>query len=151
MHNEFLAGPAGGLVLLIRRITVDPSQTRLAGILQDYSLGSCPERAIGVVRTSFLTGVVCLHTMPVVMATSTRKPRSQIIARKLAAEKAEEVARVLHSFAGSLKALDASSPETRKSAVTPRNWWRVQAGRFKDDPTFSEFVAQVQAARRAEG
>jgi hypothetical protein len=34
--------------------------------------------------------------------------------------------------------------------VTPRNWWRLQAGRFKDDPTFDQFVAQVQAARKHE-
>jgi hypothetical protein len=34
--------------------------------------------------------------------------------------------------------------------VTPRNWWRLQAGRFKDDPTFSEFVALVRAARSQE-
>jgi hypothetical protein len=43
-------------------------------------------------------------------------------------------------------------PAIRKpAAATPRNWWRLQAGRFKNDPTFPEFVAQVQAARRHEG
>ena len=33
----------------------------------------------------------------------------------------------------------------------PRNWWRLQAGRFKDDLTFSDFVAKVQEARKHEG
>ena len=29
-----------------------------------------------------------------------------------------------------------------------RNWQRLQAGKFKSDPTFPEFVAQVQTAKR---
>jgi len=54
------------------------------------------------------------------MATSQRKPRlKRATAQKRAAQK-----------------------------ITPRNWWRLQAGRFKDDPTFADFVAQVQAARK---
>jgi len=69
----------------------------------------------------------------------------------MAAEKAEEVAEALHLFAATLISLDGSSPAKRTPAPTPRNWWRLQAGRFKDDPTFPDFVAQVQAARKREG
>jgi len=61
------------------------------------------------------------------------------------------VAKVLHSFATTLKSLDELEPTTGTPAPTPRNWWRIQAGRFKNDPTFSDFVAQVQAARKREG
>jgi hypothetical protein len=86
------------------------------------------------------------------MATSTRKPPTKrSTPQKQAAEKAEEVAKALHSFAATLSLLDATKPAGRKAVATPRNWWRLQAGRFKDDPTFPDFVAQVQAARRNEG
>jgi hypothetical protein len=86
------------------------------------------------------------------MAASTRKsPTSRATAQKQAAEKAEEAARVLHSFAASLTNLDALTPAARAPIAIPRNWWRLQAGRFKDDPTFPDFVAQVQAARKREG
>jgi hypothetical protein len=86
------------------------------------------------------------------MATSTRKPPgNRASAQKLAALKAEEVAKVLHSFATTLKSLDELKPAKRTPVPTPHNWWRVQAGRFKNDPTFSDFVAQVQAARKREG
>jgi hypothetical protein len=87
-----------------------------------------------------------------VMATSTRKPSNRRpTAQKRAADKAEEVAKVLHSFAATLNSLDALNPPTRKALPNPRNWWRLQAGRFKDDPTFPDFVAQVQATRKREG
>jgi hypothetical protein len=88
------------------------------------------------------------------MTTSVRKSRGKPeSAQKLVAEKAEEVASVLHSFAATLISLDQSAPPGGRSAPapTPRNWWKVQAGRFKNDPTFAEFIAQVQAARRHEG
>jgi hypothetical protein len=86
------------------------------------------------------------------MATSSRKSQAgRASAQKRAAEKAEEVAAVLHSFAATLNSLDAVAPASRAPLPTPRNWWRLQAGRFKDDPTFSDFVAQVQAARKHEG
>ena len=85
------------------------------------------------------------------MATSTRKPSpSHATAQKRAAEKAEEVAELLHSFAATLFSLDALTTASRKPPTTPRNWWRLQAGRFKKDPTFSDFVAQIQAARKQE-
>jgi hypothetical protein len=84
------------------------------------------------------------------MPTATRKtPTSRATAQKRAAQKAEEVANVLHSFATALSNLDDSAPKSLKP--TPRNWWKLQAGRFKNDTSFSEFVAQVQAARRQEG
>jgi hypothetical protein len=87
-----------------------------------------------------------------VMATSTRKSQAlRASAQKIAAQKAEEVAQVLHSFAATLNSLDELKPADRTPAPTPRNWWRVQAGRFKNDSTFSDFVAQVQAARKREG
>jgi hypothetical protein len=83
------------------------------------------------------------------MATSTRKPSaSRATAGKRAAKQAEALAENLRSFAASLLSLEDATPATK---VTPRNWWRVQAGRFKDDPTFPDFVARVQAARRQEG
>jgi len=86
------------------------------------------------------------------MATSTRKSStSHATAQKRAAEKAEEAAKVLHSFAATLTSLDAMTPVSRARTPNPRNWWRLQAGRFKADPTFSEFVAKVQEARKHEG
>lgn len=86
------------------------------------------------------------------MATSTRKSSSRRpTAQQRAADKAEEVADVLRDFAASLQSLDALKPTAREALPTPRNWWRLQAGRFKKDPTFPDFVAQVQAARRHEG
>lgn len=86
------------------------------------------------------------------MTTSTEES-SEIYAKaqKLAAEKAEEAAKLLHSFAASLNSLDELTPPARQPSPTPRNWWKSQAGRFKDDPTFAEFVANVQAARKQEG
>ena len=68
---------------------------------------------------------------------------------KLVAERAEEVATVLKSFAASLKTLNAANPTSAKPAQ--EKWWRTQAGRFEDDPTFADFVADVQAARKREG
>ncbi len=100
----------------------------------------------------FLTAAPQTPIIPLDMATSTRK--SSILrssAQKRAARKAEEAAKVLHSFAQSLNSLDALTPASGKTAVTKRNWWRAQAGRFKDDSSFPEFVAQVQAARKKEG
>jgi hypothetical protein len=47
------------------------------------------------------------------------------------------------------KELAVPCPKNR--LPTPPNWWRVQAGRFKNDPTFADFVAQVQAIRKVEG
>lgn len=86
------------------------------------------------------------------MAASARKsPTTPASAQKRAAEKAEEVAGVLHSFAATLISLDAVAPTHRTSTPTPRNWWHLQAGRFKGDPTFADFVARVQAARKREG
>jgi hypothetical protein len=86
------------------------------------------------------------------MATSTRKSSGQrATAQKRAAEKAEEVAKLLHSFAQSLKSPEVSTSDGGQPRATARNWWRAQAGRFKDDPTFGEFVARAQAARRQEG
>ena len=86
------------------------------------------------------------------MAISARIPSTQrTTAQKGAAQKAEEVAKVLGDFAASLNSLDALNPPAREPLPTPRNWWRLQAGRFKKDPSFPEFVAQVQAARRHEG
>jgi hypothetical protein len=86
------------------------------------------------------------------MPTSVRKsPNRRATAQKRAADKAEEVAKALHSFAATLNSLDATNPATGRPVPTPRNWWRLQAGRFKGDATFPEFVAQVQAARRREG
>jgi len=85
------------------------------------------------------------------MGTSTRKPSKRpASAQARAAEKAEALAHLLQSFADSLLSLDVL-PKASNRAPTPRNWWRVQAGRFRDDPTFSDFVAGVQAARKHEG
>jgi ketosteroid isomerase-like protein len=84
------------------------------------------------------------------MATSTRKPVTRrASAEKRAARNAEEAAKILHSFADSLLMLNALKQPVR-AKPTPRNWWRLQAGRFKDDPTFPHFVAKVQAARKRE-
>jgi hypothetical protein len=84
------------------------------------------------------------------MSIATRKSASRrATAQKRAAQKAEEVAKVLHSFATALNNLDDSTPKSLKPS--PRNWWKLQAGRFKNDSSFSDFVAQVQAARRQEG
>jgi len=74
---------------------------------------------------------------------------SRASAQKRAAEEVEEVAKALHSFAATLTSLDALTPAAR--AATKHHWWRLQAGRFRDDPTFPDFVAQVQAARKHEG
>jgi hypothetical protein len=103
-------------------------------------------------RFAFLTVTPCVPIIPCDMATTMRKPAARhATAQKLAAEKAEEAAKVLHSFAATLKSLDALTPPRDTRAPTPRNWWRMQAGRFNDDPTFGDFVAQVQAARKREG
>ncbi|HSU67869.1 MAG TPA: hypothetical protein VLJ39_13415 [Tepidisphaeraceae bacterium] len=86
------------------------------------------------------------------MATTARKSaQKQQSAQKLAARKAEEAAAALHSFAATLAPLDIPQKAGRTPTPSPRNWWRVQAGRFKDDPTFADFVAEVQAARKHEG
>jgi hypothetical protein len=77
---------------------------------------------------------------------STRRKSAQ----KRAAELAEEAAKALRSFADSLKLLETAASNGGKQTPTPRNWWRVQAARFENDPTFGEFVARVQAARRQE-
>lgn len=83
------------------------------------------------------------------MAASTRKPpASRATAQKLAARRAEEAARVLHSLAATLNSLDESTRAVHTATPTPRNWWKVQAGRFGDDPTFADFVAEVKAARK---
>jgi hypothetical protein len=83
------------------------------------------------------------------MAVSAKKtPANRAAAQKLAARRAEELAKALHSFAGTLSALDTQDYAGRNP--TPRNWWRLQAGRFKSDPSFPEFVAEVQASRRRE-
>lgn len=71
-------------------------------------------------------------------------------ARQRAARKAEQVGKLLQSFAADLNSLDESTPAHRP-VPTPRNWWHLQAGRFKDDSAFFDFVAQVQAARKREG
>jgi hypothetical protein len=86
------------------------------------------------------------------MPNYTRRSSPQLAtAQKRAAQKAEEVARVLRAFAASLNSLDALKLAVRGQLPTPRNWWRLQAGRFKKDPTFPDFVSQIQAARRREG
>jgi len=88
--------------------------------------------------------------IPEVMAASTRKRSARRASpEKRAAKQAEELAKTLHSFAAALQSL-ASLGQPENPKPTPRNWWRLQAGRFKDDPTFAEFVAQVQAARKQE-
>lgn len=66
---------------------------------------------------------------------------------ELAADRAAELAELLRSFAESLRSLDVSAKQAGERDVTPRNWWRLQAGRFADDPTFEDFVREVQAAR----
>jgi hypothetical protein len=76
---------------------------------------------------------------------SSRKPTS---ARKRAAREAEQAARVLHSFAASLMSMEKQMAAAAKPTPTPRNWWRLQAGRFKDDPSFAHFAAQVRASRK---
>jgi len=43
---------------------------------------------------------------------------------------------------------DLALPPANREQATPRNWWKLQAGRFKNDPTFAEFVGQVQIARK---
>jgi len=84
------------------------------------------------------------------MPTAIRKsPARRATAQERAAEKAEEVAKLLHSFAAALNNLDVSG--SKSTLPTPRNWWKLQAGRFKNDPTFADFVAQVQASRKQEG
>ena len=86
------------------------------------------------------------------MPTITRKSSvRRATAQKRAAEKAQEAADVLHSLASSLALLDSVTPVEGKPKPTPRNWWKLQAGRFKNDSTFSDFVAQVQASRKREG
>ena len=99
-----------------------------------------------------MTGGSVVPIILVVMATLARKPSlRRPSAQKLAALKAEEAANVLHSLAATLNTLEQSDREGRSAIPTTRNWWRVQSGAFRDDPTFPEFVAQVQAARRREG
>jgi hypothetical protein len=83
------------------------------------------------------------------MATILKKPSTRLTAQQRTARKAEEAAKVLHSFATALNSLSSTEPKSNRP--TPRNWWKVQAGRFKDDPTFSDFVAQIQSARKLEG
>jgi hypothetical protein len=84
-----------------------------------------------------------------VMATTLKKsPSRRASAQKRAAREAEQVAKVLHSFAATLIALEEVAAARAKPAPTPRNWWRLQAGRFKDDSSFPRFAAQVQAARK---
>jgi hypothetical protein len=76
--------------------------------------------------------------------------RDRAAAQRLAAKRAEEAAKVLHSLAETLAALNPAAPPTRQTKITPRNWWRLQAGHFADDPSFPEFVQQIQAARKRE-
>jgi hypothetical protein len=95
---------------------------------------------------SYLTIIIFVMAIPL-----TKVSGIQARAQKRAAQKAEEAAEVLHSFAATLNSLGALPHRHRKTAATPRNWWRTQAGRFRNDPTFAEFVAQVQAARKREG
>jgi hypothetical protein len=84
------------------------------------------------------------------MAVTTRKSSSkQLTPQRRAAEKAEQVAKLLHSFAADLNGLDTRT--NKRIEPTPRNWWNLQSGRFKTDPTFADFVAQIQAARKQEG
>jgi hypothetical protein len=86
------------------------------------------------------------------MATVTRKASPSVAtARKRAAARAEEAAKALHSLATTLTSLDALTHASRTPTVTPRNWWRLHAGRFRHDPTFYDFVGEVQAARKREG
>jgi hypothetical protein len=88
------------------------------------------------------------------MATATRKSStSRTSAQKRVAKEAEQVAKHLHSFAASLNSIDASfiHGHGANPKPTPRNWWKLQAGRFKNDSTFADFVAEVQAARKQEG
>jgi hypothetical protein len=80
------------------------------------------------------------------MARTATIPKSP---QRLAAKRAAELAEVLQAFAESLRTLDASVKLT-SAQPTPRNWWRLQAGRFKEDPTFAGFVRQVQACRKGQ-
>lgn len=88
--------------------------------------------------------------MPIIqsaMATAAQQARKNPkVPAHLAAQRAAELADVLQAFAETLRSLDASMTPGRKPGI--RNWWRTQAGRFKDHPTFSEFVRQVQDARK---
>jgi len=107
-------------------------------------------RMRAVLRNS-LTAAISAPIIVIAMPTSTKKlSNRRATAQKRAAAKAEEAAKVLHSLAVTLLSLDAFTPPGRMAPPTPRNWWRLQAGRFKDDPTFPDFVAQVQAARKCE-
>ena len=45
---------------------------------------------------------------------------------------------------GEIVTIDVESNDT----VSASNVWREQAGRFRDDPTFDEFVAEIQSKRR---
>jgi hypothetical protein len=74
-----------------------------------------------------------------------------VSAQKRAAAKAEEAAKILHTFATTLNSLNEVKRASHTPTVTSRNWWKIQGGRFREDPTFNEFVAQVQAARKREG
>jgi hypothetical protein len=86
--------------------------------------------------------------MPTPSRTGSRK---RVSPQQRAARKAEEVAKLLHAFAATLTSLDATTARLDPTKPNPRSWWREQAGRFKDDPSFAAFVAKVQAARKSEG
>ena len=45
---------------------------------------------------------------------------------------------------GEIVTIDVESSE----AVSATNVWREEAARFREDPTFDEFVAEIQSERR---
>ena len=65
------------------------------------------------------------------------KTREEAIAKA----KAALVDRLAH---GEIVTIDVESNET----VSAANVWREEAGRFQDDPTFDEFVTEIQSERR---
>ena len=64
------------------------------------------------------------------------KTREEAIAKA----KAALVDRLAH---GEIVTIDVESNE----AVSAANVWREEAGRFHDDPTFDEFVSEIQSER----
>lgn len=76
-----------------------------------------------------------------------KRPVGKAAARKRAGQEVEDLIKALQSF----RAVLTEQLKDAAPSPTPRNWWQLQAGRFKDDPTFPEFVAQVQAARKRDG
>lgn len=45
--------------------------------------------------------------------------------------------------------LEDAVTETEAARQATSNVWREEAGRFRDDPTFDEFLAEMQAERRS--